>query len=77
MEKKFEYSNNDITIIWKPDICQHSGICVKTLSAVYRPKEKPWIKPELAATEDLIDQIRQCPSGALSFRLNNKKKSGD
>ena len=77
MEKKFEYSNNEITIIWKPDLCQHSGVCVKTLPSVYQPRERPWIKPEHASTEELINQIKQCPSGALGFRFNNETIAKD
>ncbi len=36
-----EYTNGEITIIWKPELCQHVGICVKLLPNVYNPKEKP------------------------------------
>jgi uncharacterized Fe-S cluster protein YjdI len=72
MEKKIEYTNGELTIIWQPELCIHSGICVKTLPAVYNPKEKPWIKIEHANTEELIDQIKKCPSGALSFIVKKK-----
>ena len=72
MTEKKEYSNGELTIIWQPDLCQHSGICVKTLPQVYNPKERPWIKIENATTEELIAQIKMCPSGALSYKLNKK-----
>lgn len=68
MEKK--YTNGDITIHWKPELCQHAGVCVKMLPKVYQPKAKPWINPEHATTEELKKQISQCPSGALSFTEN-------
>ena len=67
MERK-EYSNGEITIVWKPKLCTHSGVCVKTLPKVYNTKERPWIKPENAATEELIEQVAKCPSGALSIK---------
>lgn len=67
---KKEYSNGELTIIWKPDLCIHSGICVKTLPDVYNTKERPWIKIENATTQELISQIDKCPSGALSYRMN-------
>mgnify|MGYP003665434121 CR=1 FL=1 len=67
-----EYSNGDITIIWKPQKCIHSAICVKRLPEVYNPKEKPWIKIDNASTEALKSQIDACPSRALSFRVNDK-----
>lgn len=63
-----EYTNGEITIIWKPEKCIHSGICVKTLPGVYNPKDKPWIKPENAQTQELISQVVKCPSGALSIK---------
>jgi uncharacterized Fe-S cluster protein YjdI len=67
-----EYSNNEIAIIWDPGKCQHSGICVKSLPKVYKPNEKPWINQNNATTEQLIEQISNCPSGALSYRRIKK-----
>lgn len=75
MEKKLEYSNHEITIVWKPDLCIHSGICVRMLPAVYHPREKPWINATNADTEALVNQIKCCPSGALSYRLNSISES--
>jgi uncharacterized Fe-S cluster protein YjdI len=66
--KTKEYTNGEITILWKPEKCIHSGICVKTLPQVYKPKEKPWITIENAASDELIKQIATCPSGALSIK---------
>lgn len=70
MGKKIEYTNGTLTIIWQPELCRHAGICVKTLPMVYHPKEHPWIKMGNATTEELILQIKKCPSGALSYRLD-------
>ena len=67
METK-EYTNGELTILWKPGKCIHSGICVKTLPQVYHPKDKPWIKPENASSQELTDQVAKCPSGALSIK---------
>ncbi|MDR2823866.1 MAG: (4Fe-4S)-binding protein [Prevotellaceae bacterium] len=66
MEKK-RYSNGEITIVWQPSLCAHSGICVRTLPQVYDVNARPWIKPENATTQELIDQVAKCPSGALSI----------
>lgn len=70
MERK-EYTNNEIVIVWQPKLCIHSGVCVKTLPNVYKPKEHPWILPENATTQELINQINQCPSGALTYKLKD------
>ena len=67
-----EYSNGDLTVIWKPKTCIHAAECVKRLPKVYRPDEKPWIQVEHATTAELKQQIDACPSGALSYRMNNE-----
>lgn len=73
-----KYTNGEVTIIWQPARCIHSTICWKGeggLVEVFNPKERPWIKPEGAATERIIEQVRKCPSGALSFELDNKNET--
>jgi uncharacterized Fe-S cluster protein YjdI len=62
-----KYSNGEITILWKPTVCIHAGICVKTLPQVYNPQARPWIQPENATTPELIEQVAKCPSGALTI----------
>lgn len=69
-----KYSNEDITIVWKPTSCIHSTKCWKGesgLKQVFNPMEKPWIKPTGAATHEIIERIKNCPSGALSFYHND------
>ena len=63
-----ECTNGEITIIWKPNLCIHAGICVKTLPKVYHPKDKPWITIENATSEELINQVQLCPSKALTIK---------
>ncbi len=69
-----EYSNDDITIIWKPGVCIHAGVCVRKLPKVYNPNNKPWISIENAEVNELVNQINACPSGALSYKLKNNNK---
>jgi uncharacterized Fe-S cluster protein YjdI len=71
-EKK-EYTNGEITIVWEPGKCIHSTKCWKGhdgLLDVFNPKERPWIKPNGASTERIMQQIDKCPSGALSYYKN-------
>ena len=72
MERKItkHYSNGEVTIVWKPDVCIHSGICFHGLAQVFDSRRKPWIIPEAATTDEIISQIKKCPSGALSFYMN-------
>jgi uncharacterized Fe-S cluster protein YjdI len=68
-----EYSNGELTIVWKPAKCIHAAECVKALPEVYNPNEKPWIKAENGTTEALKAQINKCPSGALSYFMNGEE----
>lgn len=61
------YSNGEITIVWKPALCIHAGVCWRMLPEVYRPAERPWIRIENATTEQLKEQIDKCPSRALTY----------
>jgi uncharacterized Fe-S cluster protein YjdI len=66
--EEHEYPNGEISILWKPGLCIHAGVCVRTLSKVYNPKARPWITPGNATTQELIEQVAECPSGALSIK---------
>jgi len=71
MENQKEYTNGEITVIWKPGVCIHSGNCVRGLDKVFNPKNRPWIKMYSASTDAIIQTINNCPSGALTYKRNN------
>lgn len=73
METVKEYSNGEVTIVWKPEMCTHSANCAKGLPSVFKPREKPWIDQNGATTDQIIDQVKRCPSGALSTYMNQDK----
>jgi len=68
LEDTKEYKKGDFTIVWKPKMCIHAGVCVKSLPQVYDPKASPWVNCDNASVEDLKKQIEKCPSGALSYK---------
>jgi len=58
-------------------VCIHSGNCVRGLSQVFQPKEKPWIKIDEASSEEIMKTIDKCPSGALSYYKNSEGPSDE
>jgi len=66
------YSNDKITVIYKPRCCANAGICAQQLSSVFRNSVIPWIDLEGAKTDAVIRQINKCPSGALQYNLKQK-----
>ena len=67
------YTNGEVTVIWKSSLCQHSTVCWKGLLEVFDPRKHPWINMDGAETKRIMDQVKQCPSGALSYFLNTEK----
>jgi uncharacterized Fe-S cluster protein YjdI len=61
------YSNGEITVLWQPALCRHTGICFRGLPEVFDPRRRPWIVPEAASTAAIVAQVQRCPSGALSI----------
>lgn len=71
-----KYTNGEVTIVWRPALCTHATYCFKELPEVFDPKKRPWVNPEGASTERIIKQIKRCPSGALSYFMNDEKETG-
>lgn len=61
------YSNGEITVVWQPDLCWHTGICARGLPLVFNPARRPWVELQHADTETITGQVKRCPSGALSL----------
>lgn len=61
------YSNGEITVVWKPDLCIHSGACARGLPQVFSPRRRPWIILDGFDSETIVRQVERCPSGALAI----------
>lgn len=68
-----KYSNGEVTVVWEPSKCIHSGDCVRGLPAVFDVNARPWVNVEGANAQQLINQVNQCPSGALSIMEEDNK----
>lgn len=68
MKKPKEYTNGRITVQFELDKCIHSENCWRGLSAVFDPKQRPWVNMDGAGDDEIIKQVNKCPSGALSIK---------
>ncbi len=69
MSKRLQvYETDEISVSFDPNICIHSGVCIRGLPAVFDVKRKHWIRPELATADEVAAQIDRCPSGALQYK---------
>lgn len=64
------YQAKRISIHDNRSICAHAGHCTDGLASVFKYESEPWIDASGAAVEAIIETIRRCPSGALSYTLD-------
>lgn len=71
LDKRINYVGKHITVHDNRGICAHAGHCTNSLKSVFKLNEEPWIDPDADTVEQIIDTIRKCPSGALSYSVDN------
>ena len=59
------YENAEITVTFDPNVCTHSGVCVRGLRNVFDVRRKRWVDVNAASAEEIAAQVSRCPSGAL------------
>ncbi len=70
-DKRDNYAGKKITIHDNRGICAHAGRCTDGLASVFRLNEEPWIHPDSGSADEIIATIQQCPSGALSYSVED------
>jgi uncharacterized Fe-S cluster protein YjdI len=61
------YENDAIRVLWDATRCIHTGICLRTLPAVFDVQARPWIDLDGAEAPAIAEAIRACPTGALRY----------
>lgn len=68
VESEKVYSNEAVSVVWKAELCKHSGRCVTQLPEVFNLKKHPWINVSGADAETIKAQVLKCPTGALTLK---------
>jgi uncharacterized Fe-S cluster protein YjdI len=68
-DRRVDYVGRVITIHDNRALCAHAGVCTSALPAVWSSKRTPWIDPDGAGVEAIVETVRGCPSGALSYSV--------
>jgi len=66
------HKNDKLVVRYDPAICIHAGECVRGLPSVFSLSRKPWIDVNAASVAAIIEQVKRCPSGALTYELLEK-----
>jgi len=74
LDKRENYVGEGITIHDNRGICAHAGFCTDSLKSVFRVDKEPFVDPHGAPKEEIIEAIDKCPSGALSYSVDDKEQ---
>ena len=74
MTKRLQvYETPDITVSFDPNVCRHSGVCLRTLPAVFDVRRTRWVDVAADDPHEVAAAVQKCPSGALQFYPNTAR----
>lgn len=68
------YSAGALTIHDNRSLCAHAGYCTDNLAQVFKYGSEPWIDPNGAGPQAIVEAVRRCPSGALTTSLEGRER---
>ncbi len=63
------YEGKEVTVHYNRLLCSHAAECGKRQKAAFDTSRKPWIVPDNASPEAIVEVVKACPSGALRFSV--------
>jgi CDGSH-type Zn-finger protein/truncated hemoglobin YjbI len=76
-DRRDRYTGQQVTIFDNRGTCQHSGLCTDRLTTVFRAGGDPFVAPSGGRMDEIIRAVRDCPSGALSYGVDEQEARGD
>jgi len=68
--ERVAYRGQRVTILDNRSVCAHAGYCTDGLPTVWKQGGEPWIDPDGADAQAIIEVVRRCPSGALACAVD-------
>jgi CDGSH-type Zn-finger protein len=71
-DKITRYEGREVAILNNPLLCSVAEYCHRELESVFNENKNPWIEPDGDTLEHIKALIEKCPSGALSYAINEQ-----
>ena len=72
-DRRDTYAGQQVTVLDNRGICAHSGLCSDRLASVFHAGGEPFVTPSGGRMDEIIRAVRDCPSGALSFAVDDRE----
>jgi uncharacterized Fe-S cluster protein YjdI len=59
------YQTTELVVTFDPNVCAHSGECLRGLPQVFDVSRPDWIRLDGVWPEEVVTVVGRCPSGAL------------
>jgi CDGSH-type Zn-finger protein/uncharacterized Fe-S cluster protein YjdI len=70
-QKLHAYEGREITVMYNLKRCVHAAECLAAAPDAFDSMAIPWIQPDNAAVDEVIDAVQRCPTGALHYALKS------
>ena len=74
-QKVFTYTGEKLDVLWDSRLCIHIGECGYARGELFVGGRDPWCQPDLVSTDETMDVVSRCPSGALSYKMKDGSAS--
>jgi CDGSH-type Zn-finger protein/uncharacterized Fe-S cluster protein YjdI len=74
-QQKFRYPGEYIDVEWDERLCIHIAECGKSEGELFVGGRQPWCDPDLTSIEDVREVVERCPSGALTYQVQDGQAS--
>ena len=73
-KKVVTYPGAKSDVRWDGRLCIHVGECGRADNELFVGGRQPWCQPDLVSSGEVVDVVKRCPSGALSY---DRKDGGE
>ncbi len=67
-KKPTRYEGTEYEVFWDGSLCMHMGECVRDETDLFVKGREPWAQPDLVDPDIVMEVVKRCPSGALTYR---------
>lgn len=79
-KENYQFPGKEISVDWDGRLCIHIAECGQAKGELFVGGRQPWCQPDLVSLHETIDVVERCPSGALTYEVNDnsvKEKPDD